>query len=141
MSEQPPEPIDSGDESEVKVPLRRAVAPEKSETTSDQRMYAMLAHLLGIVSGPFGALVIWLARKEDAWVEEEAREAINFQITVMIALVAGFILLIVFVGIFVIIGVSVLNVVFCVIAAAHVHGGESYRYPLSLKLIQGPPST
>lgn len=137
MSEHEPAPIDSNPNLSKRAPHRRSVIKDEVAINDDQRLYAMLAHLLGIVSGPIAALVIWLVKKGDDWVEEEAREALNFQLTVLIAQAVGFLLLIVLVGIFVIIVVSALNIVFCVIAAAHVHGGEAYRYPLTLRLIKG----
>ena len=136
MIDQQPVPVVTDEESVNKMPLRRPVESEGSETTSDQRLYATLAHILGIVSGPIGALVIMLLKKEDAWVEKEAREAINFQITVLLVWLCGAILMLILVGILVIIAVAVLNVVFCVIAAAHVNEGNPYRYPISLRLIK-----
>ena len=117
---------------------RRTVAVEPDETTSDQRLIAMFAHLLGIVTGPFGALVILLVKKGDDWVETEAREALNFQISVLLAWFCGFVLMIIMIGGIIIVLVSVLNVIFCVMAAAHVHAGDSYRYPLTLRLIGSP---
>jgi len=117
---------------------RRMVSVEEETLTSDQRLIAMFAHLLGIVSGPLGAFVILLVKKGDAWVESQAREALNFQITVLLVWLCGSVLTLILIGGFIIVIATVLNVVFCVIAAAHVHSGESYRYPLSLRLISDP---
>ena len=52
LAEQQPTPEDSTEQSVAKMPPRRVIHSEETETTSDQRMIAMLAHLLGIVSGP-----------------------------------------------------------------------------------------
>lgn len=136
MTDQQPVPVDADQESVSKASPRRAVSTETSDSTSDQRLFATLAHLLGIVTGPFGALLIMLLKKDDEWVVNEAREALNFQITVLLASVCGLILTLVLVGILVIIAVAVLNIVFCVIAAAHIHEGNSYRYPITLRLIK-----
>ncbi|MDG2423118.1 MAG: DUF4870 domain-containing protein [Phycisphaerales bacterium] len=136
MVEQQPIPEDSNEQSVEKMPPRRVIHSEEPETNSDQRMIAMLAHLLGIVSGPIAALVIMLVKKGDDWVEGEAREALNFQITILLIQICGVILTIVLVGILVLVAAAVLNVIFCVIAAATVHSGKSYRYPLAIRLIQ-----
>ena len=97
-------------------------------------MYATLAHLLGIVSGPIGPLVIWLVMKGDSQVEPQAREALNFQITVWLVSILGAILTIVYIGYLIVILAMVFNVVFCVIAASYAHSGMPYRYPICLRL-------
>ena len=56
-----------------------------SDVTQEQKTMAMLAHFLGVVSGFIGALVIWLINKDKAdsgFVVDQAKEALNFQITV-----------------------------------------------------------
>src|SRR5215813_3958508 len=74
--------------------------------TETERTWGMLAHLsalvglvmplIGIVLGP---LVVWLLRRDQsAFVEAHAKEALNFNITVLIAAVGCFILMLVFVG-------------------------------------------
>ena len=57
-----------------------------SEVSQDDKTMGMIAHLSGIVTGFIGPLVIWLINKDKsdkAWVIEEAKEALNFQITVL----------------------------------------------------------
>ncbi|MCH2134321.1 MAG: DUF4870 domain-containing protein [Phycisphaerales bacterium] len=130
--------VDDAGDTVVKLPTRRDLPASGPATTSQQRLLAMVAHLLGILTGPLGALIIWLVMKKDAFVEEEAREALNFQITVWLAIVAASILTIIGIGVYLISGVAALNIVFCVIAAAHVNQGEAYRYPVTLRLIKQP---
>lgn len=95
----------------------------------------MLAHLLGIISGPLGPFIIWLVMKRDSLVENQAREALNFQITVWLICLVGAILTLIYIGGLIIVLAMVLNVVFCVIAASYAHSGIPYRYPFSLRLI------
>ncbi|MEE2907663.1 MAG: DUF4870 domain-containing protein [Planctomycetota bacterium] len=138
MTDQRPIPVDTDDDSVTKTPPRRAVASEESETTNDQRLFATLAHILGIATGPFGALLIMLLKKDDEWVANEARKALNFQITVFLTFACGVVLSIILIGILVVIAAAVLNVVFCIIAAAHIHEGNPYHYPITLQLIKQP---
>ncbi len=64
--------------------------PVAQGTSTDDRNLAMLSHLLGIVSGFVGALIIWSLKKDQsAFVDEQGKEALNFQITVMIAFVVS----------------------------------------------------
>lgn len=104
--------------------------------TSDERNLATIAHLLGIVSGCIGALIIWLLKKDSsAYVADQAREALNFQLTVLIAFVAAAILKIVLIGLLLVPIVLVFNFVLCLVAAVSVSRGEDYRYPFSLRLL------
>ena len=134
MNDQQSPPLDSISGSSPKMPSRRSTA-EGVALSSDHRMYATLAHLLGIVSGPLGPLVIWIIMKRDPFVEREAREALNFQIYVWLVLLVGALLTSLYIGDAIVIIATVLNVVFCVIAASFAHSGRSYRYPFALRLI------
>ena len=57
---------------------------QQTETSQDARNMAMLCHILGAV-GFFGPLVIWLIeRDKHRFVDEHGREAMNYQISLMI---------------------------------------------------------
>ena len=72
--------------------------------SSDDRTMAMIGHLSGIVAGFIGPLIIWLINKEKAdktWLNDQAKEALNFQITLLIAYFVSGILTLVLIGIFI----------------------------------------
>jgi uncharacterized Tic20 family protein len=100
---------------------------------SEDRNLAMLAHLLGII-GFLPSLIIWLVKKDQsAYVAQEAKEALNFQITMIIAYaVCRFIPI---VGLLLWTLVYIVNVVFCVMAAVASSKGHAYRYPFALRLV------
>ena len=113
--------------------------PATTDAPADQRTMALAAHLLGIFTGFIGALIIWLINKDDAskaFVTDQAKEALNFQITVAIAMVISIILMIVIIGGILAPIVGVINLVFCIIAAVKANNGEAYRYPFTLRLIK-----
>jgi uncharacterized Tic20 family protein len=113
--------------------------PATTDAPADQRTMALAAHLLGIFTGFIGALIIWLINKDDAskaFVTDQAKEALNFQITVTIAMVISIILMIVIIGGILAPIVGVINLVFCIIAAVKANNGEAYRYPFTLRLIK-----
>jgi uncharacterized Tic20 family protein len=111
--------------------------PVAQTTSNDDRNLAMLAHLLGIVSGFIGALIIWLIKKDQsAFINEQGKEALNFQITVMIGYVIAWILMYVLIGILLIPVLMICNLVFCILAAVAVSKGEHYRYPIVLRLLK-----
>jgi uncharacterized Tic20 family protein len=104
--------------------------------TRDDRNLAMLAHLFGTFSGFIGPLVIWLAKKDESgFAADQAREALNFQITVAIALLASFMLKVILIGILMVPIVLILNFVFSIVAAVAASKGTPYRYPLALRLV------
>jgi uncharacterized Tic20 family protein len=107
-----------------------------TEVNSDQRTLAMLAHLLWIFTGPVGALVIWMIKREEGgFVEDQAKEALNFQITASLALLACCVLVLVLIGFLLVPAVSLASAVFAIIGAIRAHEGQRYRYPLTLRLV------
>ncbi len=113
--------------------------PATTNAPADQRTMALAAHLLGIFTGFIGALIIWLINKDDvgkAFVTDQAKEALNFQITVAIAMVICMILTIVVIGAILMPIVGLVSLVFCIIAAVKANNGEAYRYPFALRLIK-----
>lgn len=107
------------------------ISPSKEECN-----LAMLAHLLGIFSGFVGALVLWLVKREDnGFAAQEAREALNFQITVAIAMMAAVMLKIVLIGFLVFPVIFLANFVFCLLGAVSAAKGKAYRYPFALRLV------
>lgn len=107
----------------------------------DQRTLALIAHLLGILTWFIGPMVIWLMNKDDAskgFVTDQAKEALNFQITVTIAFVVSFILTIVSFGILFFLPtlVGLGNLIMCILGGLKANEGVAYRYPFALRLIK-----
>jgi len=83
-------------------------------------------------------LVIWLIkREEDAFVEYHSREALNFQLTLIIYLVVSVLLMLVLIGFILIFVVGIFAFVVMIIAGVKAAGGEFYRYPLNIRFIKG----
>ena len=101
----------------------------------ESRGWAAAAHLLPLIGLSFIApLVIWLIkREEDAFVEYHSREALNFQLTLIIASV---LLMLVLIGFILIVVVGIFALVVMIIAGVKAAGGEFYRYPLNIRFIK-----
>ncbi len=107
------------------------------EVSKDARTWAMLCHLLAIFTGFIAPLVIWLIKKdEDPFVDSHGKEALNFQITVVIAMFASGLLTFICVGFFLGVAVWVVDLIFCIIATMKANSGELYRYPVSIRFIK-----
>lgn len=114
---------------------------EKMPVTDAQndRNMAILAHAGGIFFGFIPPLMVWLMKKDDKgalFTTTQAKEALNFQITVALALIISSILIFVLIGILLIWVVWLADIIFCVMAAIKASKGENYRYPVCLRLIK-----
>jgi uncharacterized Tic20 family protein len=117
-------------------------AAGKPQVTQDERTWAMLAHLsafLGLVV-PLGfiiaPLVIWLVKREQsAFVADQAKEALNFNITMGIAGIVCLLLTLLLIGVLLLIALGVYWVVLAIVAAIKANEGNAYRYPFTLRFI------
>ena len=104
---------------------------------SDQRLWATLAHICPIILSFIAPLVIWLVYLERGrYVEDQAKEALNFQITVTIAATISSILIFAFIGIVLLPAVLIVALVLMIMAAIAANKGQAYRYPVSLRLVK-----
>lgn len=108
----------------------------------DENMWAMLCHISAftVFFIPFGniisPLIIWLIKKDEfPFVDDQGKEALNFQITLTIYVIAASILSIVLVGIPLLIGFLIYGFVVTIIAAIKANDGEQYRYPMTIRFI------
>ena len=113
------------------------VSAEPADVKKDDMNMAMLAHLLAIFTGFLGPLIIWLIKKEESpYVDRHGKEALNFQLTVLLAFIASGILSLACIGLVLMPVVWVVDIIFCIIAAVKASRGEEYRYPLSIRLVK-----
>ena len=138
------EPIENEapEESAPSEPPQPAAEPGISR---ENRLWATFAHLsalLGLVP-PFvvlnllGPLVIWLIKREQSFfVDEQGKEAVNFQISIAVYLIVAGLLSVVFVEYLLGLAVLLFMAVCAIIAAIKANHGESFRYPLSIRIIK-----
>lgn len=111
-------------------------APAAPLNQTEDRQWASFAHLGGIV-GFLPSLIIWLVFKDrGAFTNTEAKEALNFQITMVIAYIIGSILSVVFIGFFISLAAAIVSVIFSIMGFLKAKEGVAYRYPFALRLIK-----
>ena len=108
------------------------------DVPSDARGWSVAAHLLPLVGVYIlGALFIWLIKRdEDPFVEFNSREALNFQLSMLIYGLVSALLVIVLIGIVLILAVGVFSFVMVIVAAVRAANGELYRYPLTMRMVK-----
>lgn len=105
--------------------------------TSDEKTMAMLSHILTLVAGFIPPLVIWLIKKDESkFVAENAKESLNFMITLFIAYIVAFILMFILIGFLLITLIWVAQLIFVIMATIKTNEGKIYRYPVNLRLIK-----
>ncbi|GMW00131.1 MAG: hypothetical protein AMXMBFR84_12690 [Candidatus Hydrogenedentota bacterium] len=112
---------------------------------STARNWAMACHLSALAmftcipfANVIGPLIIWLIKKQEfPFVDDQGKEALNFQITMAIVGLAFFVITIIlpFLGLAGIL-ILIFNLVFIIMAAMKASNGEAYRYPVSIRLIK-----
>ncbi len=124
--------------------------PPVGTPAQDERQWAMFGHLSAL-SGLFtgglgnivGPLIIWLVKKDThAFAADQAKEALNFNITLLlVGLLLGLVTVVTFgigalltVPLGLLLGVAWL--VLTIMAGIKANEGTAYRYPFTLRLVK-----
>jgi len=118
--------------------------PQVSQVSKDEQNWAMICHLSALAGFliPFGnilgPLIVWLIKRgEMPLVESNGKEAINFQITVSIAMLICIPLMFVLIGIPLMFAVGLGALILTIMAAVKVSNGEfEYKYPMTIRLLK-----
>lgn len=119
------------------TPPYQAPAAAQPLSPSDERLWATLIHIGGILFGFLSPLIGWLVLKDrSAFVGEHSKSALNFQLTMLIALIVGYITTLIFIGILIIIAAYIVILIFEIMGALAANKGQHYKYPFAIKFIK-----
>ena len=111
--------------------------------SQEERTWALAAHLSALAGYviPFGnivsPLVIWLIHKDKLpFVDDQAKESLNFQISITIYVLACIPLAFILIGIPLLIAIGLAGLVLLIVAAIQANEGVRYRYPLTIRFIR-----
>jgi uncharacterized protein len=120
--------------------------PDSVSTTSatqDERTWGMLAHLSAFsgflvpLGGVIGPLVVWLIKRDQsAFVADQGKEALNFNISVLLAAIVCGVLVLIFIGILLGVALFIFWLTMTIIAGIKASEGVRYRYPVTLRLVK-----
>ena len=113
-------------------------APEPG-LTNEQKTFALCGYLVPVVTSTsfIAPLIIWLLKKgEDSYIEQHAKQALNFQITIMIAAFVAWLGLFVLIGFILLPVVVIAYLVFSIIAGVKAYKGEDYKIPVCIRFIK-----
>jgi len=136
-----------GEQTEEPVSPEEPKSVQEEEISKDARMWSMICHLAGLgwliwwivplIGGVIGSLIVWQVKKDvHPFIDENGKEACNFQISMLIyALIAG-LLCFACVGSVLLPAVMVVDIVFVIVAAIKANDGQHYHYPLTIRFIK-----
>jgi len=118
--------------------------PGGKEVNKDARMWAMICHLAGLagiivpmIGNIVAPLIVWQIKKEeDPFIDEQGKEAVNFQISMSLYMVICIPLCFICIGAFLVPAVALFYLIFLLIAAVNANNGHHYRYPLTIRFIK-----
>ena len=129
----------------MSVPPSDATTPSTAvgAPSAEAKQWAMFAHLSALVGYliPFGSiigpLVVWQIKKNEMpFVDDQGKEALNFQITIAILAIVAFILVFVLIGVLLLGALAIVDLIFIIIGAIAANNGQTYRYPFSFRFIK-----
>jgi len=116
---------------------------ENRVLSETERNWSMLCHLSAFAGfffpfgGIIGPLICWLSRRDESeWINVNGRNAMNFQLSILLYMVLAVPLIFIIVGIPILVALGILKVVCIIIASIKAPKGELFRYPLSIPFIQ-----
>lgn len=102
-------------------------------------MWCHLSAVSGFTVLPFGNLILpgilWIWKREsDPFIDDQGKESLNFQVSVMLYLAASVPLALVYIGILTFAVVFISAPILCLVAGLRARAGEVFRYPFTIRL-------
>jgi len=115
-------------------------------TPGEERTWSILTHVIagglnlltgGLFAGLIGAIVIYVIYKDRGpLIRQHATTTLNFQITLIIVEIIGWITSFIIIGLFILAAAWIVNIVFSIMGALAANRGEPYTYPLAIRFIR-----
>jgi uncharacterized Tic20 family protein len=114
--------------------------PTTYVVSSNSRNLAVASHLSAFVAfvgipSLVGPLVLWLLNRDDPYVEAQAKDALNFNISFLLYGLVAAISIILLVGVLALPAVLITWFVLVIVASVKAANGEDYRYPFTIEFV------
>jgi uncharacterized Tic20 family protein len=104
--------------------------------SQDSKNSALIIWIGSLFFGFIPGLIFYLTKKDDAYIQDQSKEALNWSITTVIGYIAGFILTFILIGIIVFVVLGICHLVFCIMGAVAASNGKAFRVPFAIRLIK-----
>ncbi len=105
-------------------------------TSQESRNIVLLVWIGTIFFGFIPGLIVYLIKKDDPYVIDQSKEALNWSITAIIGYCAGVILTFILIGVLVLFVVGICHLLFCVLGAVAGSSGKPFRVPFAIRLVK-----
>lgn len=109
---------------------------EIKQVSQDAKNLALLLWIGTLFFGFIPALILYLVKKDDDYINDQSKEALNWSITAILGYVAGVLLMVILIGFLVIAAVGIVHLVFCIMGVIATSSGQAFRVPFALRLIK-----
>lgn len=121
--------------------MNQTFDPTVSDDACRTASFLHLSALLGLIGNGIGfilaPLVVWIIKRDDdPFIDDQGKEAVNFQITMTLAAIVSGLLILVLIGLVLLPIVLLAMIVLPIIAAMRARDGEAYRYPFTIRFIK-----
>ena len=137
--------MENNESNNVEEAVFEPVSSEPAGSSRTERQWAMGCHLIGLcgllipnlVLGLAGTLVLWLVKREDgAFVDQQGKEALNFQISLFIYASICLFLIVIGIGLLLLFPLIIFGFVCIIVAGIKASEGVAFRYPLCIRFIK-----
>jgi uncharacterized Tic20 family protein len=104
--------------------------------SQDARNLALLTWLGTLLFAFIPGLLVYLFKKDDPFLLDHAKEALNWSITALLGYILGAILTVILIGILLVGVVGVFHLAFCLMGAVSASNGRIFRAPFAIRLIK-----
>lgn len=118
--------------------LKDATEAQDPVTTSEQddKNIALITWILTLFFGFIPSLVIYLVKKDSAYTQDQAKEALNWSITAIFGYIIAFILTFILIGLLLLPIIGLCHLIFCIMGAVATSKGNKFRVPFAIRLIK-----
>ncbi len=102
----------------------------------ESKNMALLIWIGTIFFGFIPGLVFYLVKKDDPYVVNQAKEALNWSITALIGYAIGGLLTVILIGVFVLLALGICHLIFCIMGAVACSNGKDFKVPYTLRLVK-----
>lgn len=110
--------------------------PTPSPINQDTKNMALLIWIGTLFFGFIPSLIMYLVKKDDAYIQDQSKEALNWSITAIIGYVGSVILAFIAIGFLTMTAVGICHLVFCIMGAIKVSDGQPFRVPFAIRLLK-----
>lgn len=104
--------------------------------SQDSKNLALLAWIGTLFFGFIPGLILYLIKKDDEYVLDQAKESLNWAITATIGYMIAIVLTFILIGALLLPVVGICHLIFCVMGAISTSKGQTFRVPFALRLVK-----